>query len=134
MKFHWTVWIPRVLLILVALFMGLFSIDVFSMKAPFLRLMEGFLIHNIPSIVVLLVLFLIWKRPFMGGIIFTALTVVFSIWIAIYFTRYLLTDLLFFSLPMLIGAGSFFLAHYMTKKLNLPKAEEKPPVTEREAK
>jgi hypothetical protein len=130
MKFHWTIWIPRALMILLVLFMGMFSLDVFETKAPFLQLMEGFLIHNIPALVLLLVLFLLWKRPFMGGIVFCFLTLVFSVLISIYFPKFLLTDLLFFALPMLICAGLFFLAHYLTKKLNLPKAEEKPSVTE----
>ena len=127
MKLHWTIWIPRILLILLILFMGLFSLDVFGEKAPLWKILSGFIIHNIPSLVLLIILLLTWKRPLLGGIFFSVACVLFSLWVAIFFKRYVVTDLLAFSLPMAIGAFMFYLAHCMSKKLNKQKEETASP-------
>jgi hypothetical protein len=64
--FHW---LPRGLgLILVFLFF-LFSFDVFEMEGSWLELLGGFLIHNISTLVLALLLALAWKKERMGGIV-----------------------------------------------------------------
>jgi len=100
------------MIILVSLFMVLFSFDVFEEKAGFWKIMLSLVIHNIPSLILLLILFVTWNHPLLGGIILLIGAIVFSIWIAIFFPKFLVADLLFFALPMLIAALLFFWAHY----------------------
>lgn len=112
MKFHWYIWIPRIMIILISLFMALFSFDVFEEKAGFLNIILSLLIHNIPSLILLLILFVTWNHPLLGGIILLIGAIVFSIWIAVFFAKFLIADLLLFAIPMMIAAFFFFLAHY----------------------
>jgi hypothetical protein len=66
-------WIPRVLTILFALFLSVFSLDVLSEPGDPLLKAAGFLIHLIPTALVFLCLALAWRRPARGGPAFIAL-------------------------------------------------------------
>jgi len=99
-------WAPRVAAIMIIFFMSLFSLDVFEMEATTLQLLGGFLMHNIPSFVMLVLLFFAWKRPAVGFWAFLAAGVVF----VIFFVRdfYALSNLLLFALPIWLVAGLFY--------------------------
>jgi len=62
-------WTPRILGILFVLFIGMFSLDVFTEGFSWLAL-GGFFMHNIPTLVIAGILVLAWKKEFIGGIIF----------------------------------------------------------------
>jgi hypothetical protein len=109
MKFYWFIWIPRALIILLALFMGLFSLDVFEMNADLWKIIAGFLIHNIPSILLLLTLWFTWNRPFFGGVFFVFLAALITIFFHTYEAA---VTFLAFSVPPLVAGILFFLAHY----------------------
>lgn len=97
---------PRVAAILIIFFIGLFSLDIFEMQAPPLQLLGAFLIHNIPSIVLTVLLIAAWKRPVVGFVAFLAAAVLFII----FFVRDLsaLPNLLLFVLPILMVALLFY--------------------------
>jgi hypothetical protein len=99
-------WAPRVASIMIIFFMSLFSLDVFETEATTLQLLGGFLMHNIPSFVMLVLLFFAWKRPAVGFWAFLAAGVVF----VIFFVRdfYALSNLLLFALPIWLVAGLFY--------------------------
>ena len=99
-------WAPRISAILIILFIGLFSLDVFETEASPLELLGGFLIHNIPSIALLALLAFAWKRPAVGVVAFLVAGVLF----AIFFVRDVgsLPNLLIFVLPILLIAGLFY--------------------------
>jgi len=63
-------WAPRIAAILIIFFVSLFSLDVFGMEGTPLQLLGGFLIHSIPSIVMILMLVFAWRRPAVGFIAF----------------------------------------------------------------
>lgn len=66
-------WSPRILGILVALFIGLFALDAFD---------DGFfatLIHLAPTILLLLVVAVSWRYEWVGGGVFIALSVLYGI-------------------------------------------------------
>jgi hypothetical protein len=63
-------WIPRVFTIAAILFMLMFSLDSFDDEATFINQMTGFLIHNIPVFILILILVIAWKRELPGGILF----------------------------------------------------------------
>jgi hypothetical protein len=99
-------WAPRVAAILIILFVSLFSLDVFEMEAAPLELLVGFLMHNLPSIVMLVLLIFAWKRPVVGFVAFLVAAALF----AIFFVRsiYALPNLLLFVLPILLIACLFY--------------------------
>lgn len=100
-------WIPRVAAILIIFFVSLFSLDVFEMEGSPLEKLGGFLMHNIPSIGLLVLLIFSWKRPAVGFVAFLVAAFLF----AIFFVRgiYSLTNLLLFVLPILFVALLFYI-------------------------
>jgi len=63
-------WAPRVLSILFVIFLFLMSLDVFDGKLDFWQTLFGLFIHNIPALVLLLVIIISWKYEIVGGIVF----------------------------------------------------------------
>lgn len=99
-------WAPRIAAILIIIFVSLFSLDVFEMEASPLEILGGLLMHNIPSIGMLVLLILAWKRPLLGFMAFLAAAALF----AIFFVRgiYSLPNLLLFVFPLLLISFLFY--------------------------
>jgi hypothetical protein len=99
-------WAPRIAAIAIILFLGLFSLDVFDTQATPLELLGGFLIHNIPSIILIVLLILAWKRPLIGFATFLIAAVLFII----FFVRsiYALQNFVLFVIPILLIAALFY--------------------------
>ena len=98
-------WAPRVAAILIIFFVSLFSLDVFEMEATPIEMLGGFLIHNVPSIVMIVLLVLAWRKPVIGFIAFLL--------VGIFFLRFVilgrdLAHFLLFSGPMLLVAALFY--------------------------
>jgi hypothetical protein len=71
-------WSPRVLCILAILFISLFALDAFSPELPLWKQITGFLIHLIPSYILIALLVLAWKKEFIGGLLFMIIGLVFT--------------------------------------------------------
>lgn len=106
---------PRIAALLIIFFISLFSLDVFEMQASPLELLAGFLMHNIPSIGMLVLLAFAWKRPAVGFAAFLIAGTLF----AVFFVRsiYALPNLLLFVFPILLIAGLFYADWKWTKPL-----------------
>jgi hypothetical protein len=91
---------------LIIFFMSLFSLDVFGMGASPLQVLGGLLIHNIPSIIMIVLLVIAWKRPVIGFVVFLIAGVAFIF----FFVRdfYALPNLLLFVFPILLVASLFY--------------------------
>jgi hypothetical protein len=76
---HWT---PRILCIVFALITGLFSFDVFGQETNFWKTLIAFIIHLIPTFIIIAILILSWKLPWIGGISFIAMGIAYLIWFA----------------------------------------------------
>jgi hypothetical protein len=63
-------WVPRIFTILAILFMMMFSMDVFSGNESLGRKLQGFLIHNIPVLILTGILIIAWIWEVAGGILF----------------------------------------------------------------
>lgn len=100
---HWT---PRIAALLIILFTSLFSFDVFGGGGTPLQLLGAFLMHNIPSITMLVVLAFAWRRPVVGFAAFLIVAVAFLV----FFVRdiFALTNLMLFVLPLLLVAFLFY--------------------------
>ncbi|MFA5086637.1 MAG: hypothetical protein WC468_03590 [Candidatus Paceibacterota bacterium] len=97
-------WLPRAIVILFILFFSLFSLDVFSEGGTALEKAGGFLIHNIPTIILILALVFAWRNEKKGGYLFIILGLLF----AFYFHTYQRIDtFLMISFPAIL-AGALF--------------------------
>lgn len=67
--FHWA---PRALCILAILFISMFALDAFNENFPMSEQIASFLVHLIPSFVLLLFLLIAWKWEFLGGMLLAA--------------------------------------------------------------
>jgi hypothetical protein len=79
----WMFWTPRVLSILFILFLVLFSLDVFEPEVGFWQIVLGLLIHNLPSIVLLIILIVFWNKGIVPGVIFILAGLVYILDLAV---------------------------------------------------
>jgi len=71
-------WIARILAILYVLFISLFALDVFQPDIPLSELLIGLFMHLIPSFVIAAIIWIAWKNPLVGGVLFIATGLGFS--------------------------------------------------------
>ncbi|MBC3796329.1 DUF7670 domain-containing protein [Acetobacterium tundrae] len=63
-------WTPRILSILFVIFIGLFSLDVITPELSIGEIIQGLLIHNVPTFALIIILAIAWKFEIIGGIAF----------------------------------------------------------------
>ncbi|MEK6938741.1 MAG: hypothetical protein AABX04_06880 [Nanoarchaeota archaeon] len=63
-------WTPRILSLFFIAFLTLFSLDVFGNGYTFWQTMLALFMHNLPSLLLSIVLILSWKHEIVGGIAF----------------------------------------------------------------
>ena len=95
------VWTPRLLLILFALFLIPFSFDIFEEGRSATQIAIAFIVHNIPSMVLGLVVFAAWRREWIG---FIACVLVAVAWIAWAWGRFPLPTCFIMSGPLFLIA------------------------------
>ena len=114
-------WVPRILCIAAILFISMFALDAFSPGIPFWGQVAAFLIHLIPSFILLALLIIAWKWELAGGLIFAVIGLVFipfiymhnfrmnhSVWMSI-------SIVLMINLPFII-VGLLFIASHFKKR------------------
>jgi len=65
-------WAPPVLAILFILFISLFALDAFEAGLPWWEQIVGFLIHLVPTYILIAFLVTGWYFPLIGGLLFIA--------------------------------------------------------------
>ena len=96
-------WTPRIAGILITLFVAMFSLDVFSEQASPWALVGAFLMHSLPAIAMGVLLFLAWRRPWVG---FAAFAIA-----ALFFLSFAIRNpgiVFLFSGPMAVIAALFW--------------------------
>ena len=119
-----TLWFPRLLCIAAILFVSMFALDAFEPGMPFIQQLGGFLLHLIPSFILLLLLFVAWKRKLLGGILFILIGVGLSPFV--YLLNYNRTHavwvsfsiILMITFPFIVSGILFIMSHYQIKKNN----------------
>ena len=118
-------WFPRVLCILAILFISLFALDSFSPERTIWEQLGEFLIHLIPSFVLLAFLLVAWKWELVGGIIFMLIGLGFSP--LIFMHNYRMNHSVAMSLWIItmitipfVVVGVLFLISHRLNKHNLP--------------
>lgn len=71
-------WLPRALSVFFVIFLAMFSLDVFEEGLGFWQRLLAFLMHNIPTFVMLSVLIVAWKREIVGAIAFLLLGLLYA--------------------------------------------------------
>lgn len=118
----WFFWIPRVLCIMAILFVSMFALDAFAPGLTFMEQVRDFLIHLIPTYILIVALLIAWKWEKLGGIILMAIGLwlspfVFqmnwhrtdSIWVA-------MVVVLMINIPFIAVGALFIISHYLKKK------------------
>ena len=73
---HWT---PRVLCLVFAGFISLFALDVFDGQHGFWPTLGAFVVHLVPTWLVLGALALAWRWEWLGGVLFTGLGILYLV-------------------------------------------------------
>lgn len=101
-----TNWVPITLVILYTLFIALLSLDVFNSNGSLLEKMGGFILENIPTILLLTALYFSRKTVKIGGLMFIFISILFTV----FFKTYQRWDaFVLISVPLLIIGGLFLL-------------------------
>lgn len=105
---------PRVLSIIMVLFLMLFSLDVFDTTTNIQELLIGLVIHNVPAIILLVASIFAWKHELIGVAIYYLGAVFYAV---IVFDNQLnffiqLSWIATISLPLII-IGTLYLISYM---------------------
>ncbi|MBN9391430.1 MAG: hypothetical protein J0I20_25590 [Chloroflexi bacterium] len=98
----WT-WENRVLAILASLFPAIFSLDSFSEGRAWPEALLAFVIHNIPTYILLIILAIAWRKEWLGGLLYLVAAIAMFIWFG--------WGAALVILPVLI-VGLLFLAHW----------------------
>jgi hypothetical protein len=93
-------WIARLLGILFTVFISLFALDVFQSGVPLGETLIALLIHLIPTYIILILLWIAWKRPQVGGLLFILAGAAYLILVS---NQDLTAILLLTGIPVLIG-------------------------------
>ena len=111
-------WLPRILMILFILFISLFALDSFDGNESLMRKIGGFLIHLIPTYILIILLVVSWKWEWIGGIAFFLLGVFYIVWV---WGKFPLSVYFGISGPLFVISALFFVNWFRRKK-NLPEA------------
>lgn len=122
-------WIPRILCVLAILFISMFALDAFAPGLTLMQQIGGFLIHLIPSFILLALLLVAWKWEYTGGIIFTIIGLGMSP--LIFRHNYHMNHSIGMSLGIilmitfpLVVVGVLFILSYFLKKKNSPSNDD----------
>jgi hypothetical protein len=74
-------WVPRILAIIFILFLAMFSLDIFEGNFGFWGTIVGLFMHNIPSLILLIVLIISWKHEIVGAIAFILGGILYLAWV-----------------------------------------------------
>lgn len=114
-------WLPRIICILAILFVSLFALDAFEPGLSLWQQVGAFLIHLIPSFILLAFLIVAWKWELIGGILFTLIGLVCSPFVFVHNYRMnhsvamSLGIILTITVPFII-VGILFMISYFRKK------------------
>ncbi|TWO32799.1 hypothetical protein E1J38_007995 [Seonamhaeicola sediminis] len=115
-------WLPRIICIFAIVFISILALDAFNPERTLLQQIGDFLMHLIPSFVLIIFLIVAWKRELIGGIIFTIIGLGFSPFIFMHNYRMnqsiwmSLLIILLIAIPFVIVGILFIVSHKMKKK------------------
>ena len=106
-------WTPRIFCMAFAVFVSLLALDVFGEGYSFFETILAFLIHLIPTGIILIALVVSWRWEWMGAIAFTALGVLY---IVIFWDREFSWSIYVMMSGPLFLLGVLFLVNWLCRK------------------
>jgi len=103
-------WTPRIGVLIFAAFMSLFALDVFGQGSSLWETTIGLMMHLIPTALLLVVLLMAWRWPWIGGVAFLLVAGLFVLQFGGGWGDQWSLYLLFVGTPTLMGA--LFLANW----------------------
>ena len=125
-------WLPRVICILAILFISMFAADAFAPGLTIWQQLGGFLMHLIPSFILLSLLIVAWKWEYIGGIIFTVIGLGLSPFIFMHnynmnhSVGMSLGIILTITFPFVVVGILFIISHFMKKKNRITQNKTSP--------
>jgi hypothetical protein len=113
-------WTPRILAIVFIVFLTLFSLDIFDDNYGFWGTILGLFMHNIPSLILLIVLLLSWKKyEIVGGITFILAGLIYIVLLLLgpNFEWYMLSWAVTIAGPAFLVGILFLVGWFKKKKL-----------------
>ncbi|MGZ4962035.1 MAG: DUF7670 domain-containing protein [Limisphaerales bacterium] len=104
-------WVPRMLGVLIVLFIGMFALDAFDGQHGFWQSLVPFLIHLIPSAILLIILVICWRWP-MAGLLYIALGVLYVVRFS---GRFPITTCAIVAGPPII-CGTLFIMQFLARR------------------
>ena len=119
--FHW---LPRIICILAILFISVFAIDAFEPGLTIWHQLGAFMMHLMPSFVLLALLVVAWRWELIGGILYTIIGLALSP--LVYIHNYDMNHSVGMSLGIIamitfpfVVVGILFIVSYVKKKNSL---------------
>ena len=109
-------WILRILLILMIVLFALFSMDVFGEDQSFWDTALALLMHNIPSIVMIIILIIAWKRENIGGALLMLGSLGFAVFLFFKMDSFMWGTVIMVGIPFLIGLMFVINHQFLGKK------------------
>ena len=116
-------WLPRIICILAILFVSMFALDAFAPGLSIWQQLGDFLMHLIPSFVLLAFLIVAWKWELVGGIIFTIIGLGLSPFIFTlnhnrnhFSVGASLRVVLVITFPFVVAGILFIISHFLKRK------------------
>ncbi len=116
--------VPRILSILAIAFVSLFALDSFD-HGSISEQIQAFLIHMIPSFILMIILAIAWRRELIGGIIYILIGITLSPFIFIHNYRMNNSFLISFEIitmitfPFILSGTLFVWSHFRKKNISL---------------
>ena len=108
-------WIPRIVILIIIVFLAMFSIDVFDGRTSIWNQLLDFILHSVPSIVLLLILIFTWRKPLIAGILFILLGIAMTIFFNHYHSS---ENFLLIDFPVILIGCSFLVYEFLVKEKN----------------
>jgi len=107
-------WLPRILSLGLVFYLSIFALDVFSEYSGW-NAVRPFLIHLIPSFVLLIIVFIAWKYDLVGFILFSSFSLIYILMVGLdrHWSWYI-----GISLPLAIVGFLFFCNWIHQRKIN----------------
>ena len=125
--FHW---LPRIICMLAILFVSMFALDAFDPELTLWKQIGDFLIHLIPSYIMIALLVIAWKWEYVGGIIFTVIGFVFcvSVFLLNYYRNHFsiaqsIISTLIVAVPFVLVGILFMMSHNKKKQKNAEESK-----------
>jgi hypothetical protein len=120
-------WMPRILCVVAIFFVSMFATDAFAPGLTIGEQLRDFILHLIPSFILLGFLIIAWKWEWVGGLLFILIGLGFGPFIFLHNFDMNHSFWMSMSIVMMINfpfilVGILFLVSYYRKKKNLPLA------------